>query len=58
MSQAVRIPRSEKTYLAGMNSIQRKLNEEAKEYDWLDKCLELLRQGNYGALRKMTQYDR
>lgn len=43
MSQAVRLKRSEKTYLSGLRSITSKLNEEAKEYNWLDKCIELIR---------------
>lgn len=58
MTTAVRLKRSEKCYLAGMRTIGRRLNEEAKEYDWLDKCLELIRQGNYRALQMMTKYDR
>lgn len=58
MTTATRLKRSEKCYLAGMRSVRRKLNEEAKEYDWLDRCLELIRQGEYRALSKMTEYYR
>lgn len=56
--QAVRLKRSVKVYLAGMKANRRKLNEEARELNWLDKCIEALRREDYGALRKLNNYDR
>ena len=56
--QAVRLKRSEKVYLAGMKANRRRLNEEARELNWLDKCIEALRREDYGALRKLNNYDR
>ena len=48
-----RIGRAEKTFLAGREVIRRRLNAEARELDWLDKNLELLRSGKTTELRKL-----
>ena len=53
--QVVQLKRSDKNYIAGLKTVRRKLNEEARELNWLDRNLELLRCGNYGALRKLWE---
>lgn len=53
MTQVVQLKRSDKNYLAGRRSVLRKLNEEARELDWIDKNLELLRRGLTTELRKL-----
>ena len=53
--QVVQLKRSDKNYLAGLRTVRRKVNEEVRELNWLDKNLELLRRGNYGALRKLWE---
>ena len=58
MATALRLKRSEKTYFCGLRTTLRKLNEEAKELDWLDKNIELIRQGRNGELKRLCMIDR
>lgn len=58
MSQAVRLKRSEKVYLAGMKANRRKLNEEAKELNWLDMCIELIQDDKKTELKKLWVVER
>ena len=51
--QVVQLKRSDKNYIAGLRTVRRKLNEEARILNLLDKSMELLRRGDYGALRKL-----
>ena len=57
-TQTVRIPRSEKVYLSGIRTLRTRLNEEAKELDWLDRNIEYIRAGQFGALKKLCITDR
>ncbi len=58
MSQVVRLKRSEKVYLAGMRSNRRKLNEEAIELNWLDRCIELIKLGKIVELKRLWVIER
>lgn len=58
MSQAVQLKRSEKVYLAGIRTLRTKLNDEAKELNWLDKNIEYIRSGQFGALKNLYVMDR
>ena len=58
MSQVVRLKRSEKVYLAGMRSNRRKLNEEAIELNWLDRCIELIKLGKIVELKRLWVLER
>lgn len=56
--QVVQLKRSDKCFLAGLSAIGRKLNEEAKEFNWFDKNIALIREGKYRALKKLIIMDR
>lgn len=58
MSQVVRLKRSEKVYLAGMRSNRRKLNKEAIELNWLDRCIELIKLGKIVELKRLWVIER
>lgn len=58
MSQAVRLKRSEKVYLSGMKANRRKLNEEAKELNWLDRCIELIQDEKPTELKRLWVIER
>lgn len=58
MSQVVELKRSDKNFLSGIKAVRSRLNEEAKELDWLDKNIELIRSGRQGALKKLVVIDR
>ena len=58
MSQVVRLKRSEKVYLSGMRSNRRKLNEEAIELNWLDRCIELIKLGKIVELKRLWVIER
>lgn len=53
MAQAVRLKRSEKTYLAGMRAINKRLSEEARELNWLDKNIELISASRLNELKNL-----
>lgn len=57
-TQAVQLKRSEKVYLAGIRTLRTRLNEEAKELNWLDKNIEYIRAGQFGALKNLYVMDR
>lgn len=53
MSQVVQLKRSEKVYLAGINTLRKRLNNEAIELNWLDRCIELIKNNKIAELRKL-----
>lgn len=58
MAQAVQLKRSEKVYLAGIRTLRTRLNDEAKELNWLDRNIEYIRTGQFGALKNLYEMDR
>lgn len=58
MPQVVRLKRSEKTYFAGINAIMRRINTEIKELNWLDKNIELVREGKTRELKQLWVVER
>ena len=58
MAQATRLKRSEKTYFAGIKAIMRRINTEHKELDWLDKNIELVREGKTRELKQLWVVER
>ena len=56
--QVVQLKRSDKCYLSGIRKITSRLNEEAKELNWLDKNIEYIRAGKFGALKNLVEMDR
>lgn len=58
MSQVVQLKRSEKVYIAGINTLRKKLNNEAIELNWLDKCIELIKLGKIVELKKLWVIER
>lgn len=55
--QTVRLLRSDKNFLSGMRKVERKLNEEAKELNWLDKNIEYIRAGKLRALKYLQERE-
>lgn len=55
--QTVRLLRSDKNFLSGMRKVERKLNEEAKELNWLDKNIEYIRDGKLRALKYLQERE-
>ena len=53
MSQVVQLKRSEKVYLAGINTLRKRLNNEAVELNWLDRCIELIKNNKTAELKKL-----
>lgn len=56
--QAVQLKRSDKVYLSGRRCVLSRLNDEAKELNWLDKNIEYIRAGRFGALKNLYVMDR
>lgn len=53
-SQVIELKRSDKNYIEGFKSAIRRVDEQYRELAWLDKNIELLRQGRTTELRKLV----
>lgn len=58
MPQAMRLKRSEKTYFAGINAVVRRIDTEIKELNWLDRNIELVKQGKIRELKQLWVVER
>ena len=57
MPQVVQLKRSDKNYISGLKASIRKIDNEYKELAWLDKNIEFIRAGQFGALKSLLVVD-
>ena len=54
----MQLKRSEKVYLAGIKTLRKRLNNEAGELNWLDKCIELIKNNKIAELKRLWVIER